>query len=73
MPQEVAILLGILGVTGAIALVAFLVYRYTHPKLKETDKPTEEQILHEEMDRYLKPIEDDDVRKEVENYKEKDD
>ena len=73
MPQEVAILLGILGVTGAIALVSFLVYRYTHPKLKENDKPTEEQILHEEMDRYLKPIEDEEIRKEVENYKEKDD
>ena len=73
MPQEVGILLGIIGVTGAIALVSFLVYRYTHPKLKENDKPTEEQILHEEMDRLLKPIDDEEVRKEVEEYKEKDD
>ena len=67
------ILLVIIGVTGLIALIAFLVYRYTHPRLKDDGKPTEEEILHEEMDRVLKPIEDDDIRKEVENYKEKDD
>ena len=73
MPKEVIILLAIIGFTAAIALVAFVVYRFTHPRLKDSDKPTEEQILHEEMDRVLKPIEDDEVRKEIENYKEKDD
>lgn len=73
MPASVIALLVIVGVTGLIALVTFIIYRYTHPRLKETDKPTEEQILHEEMDRVLKPIEDEDLRKEVEDYKEKDD
>ena len=73
MPAGLIALLAIVGVTGAIALVAFIVYRYTHPRLKEDDKPSEEQILHEEMDRILKPIDDDDVRKEIEDYKEKDD
>lgn len=67
------ILLAIIGVTGAIALVTFIIYRTTHPKLKDDGKPTEEEILHEEIDRVLKPIEDDDVRKEVEDYEEKDD
>lgn len=71
--KELVILLVIIGVTGAIALVSFFVYRYTHPRLKETDKPTEEEILHEEMDRLLKPIEDEETRKKVEEYKEKDD
>lgn len=73
MPASVIALLVIVGVTGLIALVTFIIYRYTHPRLKETDKPTEEQILHEEMDRILKPIEDEELRKEVEDYKEKDD
>ena len=67
------ILLIILGIAGAIALVSFIIYRFTHPRLKENDKPTEEQILREEMDRILKPIDDETIRKEVEEYKEKDD
>ena len=67
------ILLAVIGVTGAIALVTYIIYRYTHPRLKENEKPTEEEILHEEMDRVLQPIDDDSVRKEVEDYKEKDD
>lgn len=73
MPTPVITLLVIIGVTGLIALVTFIIYRYTHPRLKENDKPSEEQILHEEMDRYLKPIEDEEARKEVEQYQEKDD
>ena len=73
MPKELIILLIILGIIGAIALVSFIIYRYTHPRLKENDKPTEEEILKEEMDRFLKPIEDEEVRREVEQYKEKDD
>jgi len=67
------ILLAVIGVTGAIALVTYIIYRYTHPRLKENEKPTEEEILHEEMDRVLQPIDDNSVRKEVEEYKEKDD
>ena len=67
------ILLAIIGVTGAIALITFIIYRSTHPRLKENDKPTEEEILHEEIDRVLKPVEDDEARKEIENYQEKDD
>ena len=71
--EGVFILLAVIGVTGAIALVTYIIYRYTHPRLKENEKPTEEEILHEEMDRVLQPIDDDSVRKEVEEYKEKDD
>ena len=71
--QTLIILLAILGVTGLIALITYIIYRYTHPRLKENDKPTEEQILNEEMDRVLKPIEDEELRKEIEEYKEKDD
>ena len=73
MPQQLAIFLIIIGITAAIALAAFIIYRLTHPRLKQDDKPTEEEVLHEEMDRILKPIEDEELRKEIEDYKEKDD
>ena len=34
MPQSIIILLVILGVAGAIALLAFIIYRVLRPKLK---------------------------------------
>lgn len=67
----IIILLAVLGSAIVIALIAYVIYRYTHPKLKE-EKPDEKEILQEEMDRLLKPIEDDDVAKKVEEYKEED-
>ena len=66
------ILLIILGSAGAIALISYLVYKYTHLQIKQ-EKPTEEEILKEEMDRMLKPIEDEEVAKEISDYKEEDD
>ena len=67
----IIILLAVLGSAIVIALISFVIYRYTHPKLKE-EKPDEKEILQEEMDRILKPIEDDEVAKKVEEYKEED-
>ena len=66
---DVIVFLVVLGSAAVIAIVAFLIYLYLRPRLKHDDKPTEEQILHEEMDRVLKPIEDDDTAKAVEEYK----
>ena len=66
------IFLIILGAAAVIALVAFLIYLYLKPKLKKDDKPTEEQIVREEMERVLKPIEDEETAKAVEQYKEED-
>ena len=62
----------ILGVMVVIALTAFVIYRLTHPKLKQDDKPEESQIVDEELNRILKPIDDDEVAKEVEQYQDKD-
>ena len=59
----------VLGAVIVIAGVAFLIYLYLKPKLKQDDKPTEEQILHEELDRVLKPIDDEEAAKAVEQYK----
>ena len=63
------IFLIILGAAAVIALVAFLIYLYLKPKLKKDDKPSDEQIVREEMDRILKPIEDEETAKAVEEYK----
>ena len=37
----------IVGVMVVIALTAFIIYRLTHPKLKQDDKPEEDVILNE--------------------------
>ncbi len=69
MSTELIAFLVVLGAAVLIAVVAFLIYLYLKPRLKHDDKPTEEQILHEEMDRVLKPIEDEETAKAVEEYK----
>ena len=63
----------IIGVIAVIALVAFIIYRVTHPKLKGDDKPEENQIVEEELNRILRPIDDDQVAKEVNEYEDKKD
>ena len=66
------IFLIILGAAAIIALIAFLIYLYLKPKLKKDDKPTEEQIVREEMERILKTIDDEETAKAVEQYKDED-
>lgn len=67
--NSLVIFLIILGVAFGIGLVAFLLYLYLKPKLKKDDKPTDEQIVSEEINRVLKPIEDEETAKAVEQYK----
>lgn len=69
MNQSLMIFLIVFGAATAIALIAFLIYRFLRPQLKKDDKPSEEQIIEEEMNRYLKPIEDEETAKAVEEYK----
>lgn len=69
MDNGVVIFLIVLGAAAAIALIAFLLRLYLRPKLKKDDKPSEEQVLEEEMSRLLKPIDDEDTAKAVEQYK----
>ena len=68
MPQSIIILLVILGVAGAIALLAFIIYRVLRPKLKE-EKPSDEQILQDEMNRVLQDVEDPETAKQISDYK----
>lgn len=65
------VLLIIIGIMAIIALISFIIYRVSHPKLKD-DKPDEKEIANEELNRILKPIDNEEVAKEIEDYKEKD-
>lgn len=71
--QSWVIFLIVIGAAFVIGLIAFLIYLYLKPKLKKDDKPTDEQIVEEEMNRVLKPIEDDETAKAVEQYKDEED
>lgn len=69
-----AILGIVVAIVAVIAIVAFIVYKVLNPKLKsDNEKPSEEQALREEMDRMLKPIDDDETAKKVAEYKDKED
>ena len=63
------IFLIVFAVAGLVGLIAFILYRILRPRLKE-EKPTEEQILHDEMSRVLQDVEDPEIAKQISNYKE---
>ena len=67
--QSLIIFLVILGATAVVALLAFILYRVLRPRLKE-DKPSEEEILEDEMKRVLQDVEDEEVAKQISDYKE---
>ena len=67
--NPVVVFLIVLGVTAVVALVAFIIYRTIRPRLKE-EKPSEEEILEDEMKRVLQDVEDEEVAKQISNYKE---
>ena len=59
----------VLGSASVIAIVAFLIYLSLKPKLKEDDKPSEEAIVAEELDRILVPVEDEETAKAIASHK----
>ncbi len=67
--HPIVILLIVLGVAAIIALVAYIIYRLLRPKLKE-EKPSDEEILQDEMNRVLQDVEDPEAAKQISNYKE---
>ncbi|MCQ2802139.1 MAG: hypothetical protein MJ225_00405 [Bacilli bacterium] len=62
----------VVGIAVVIALIAFTINRILKLKIKKNDKPTEEEIVAEEINRVLKPIDDDQTAKAVNEYKEED-
>ena len=73
--QPIIILLIVIGAFAAIAIVAFIIYRLLRPKLKDENKEqkTEQDYAQEELDRILQPVEDEEVAKEISDYKQNDD
>ena len=71
MPQSVLILIVVISVTAIIALLAFIIYRVLRPRLKE-EKPTEEEILKDEMGRVLQDVDDEEAARQISSYKEDD-
>ena len=69
MPETLLIFLIVLGAAALIALIAFIIYRTLRPRLKE-EKPSEEEILQDEMKRVLQDVEDEEVAKQISDYKE---
>ena len=67
--NPIIVFLIVFGVIGIIALLAFIIYRTIRPRLKE-EKPSEEEILQDEMKRVLQDVEDEAVAKEISDYKE---
>ena len=67
--QGLMIFLIVIAAVAVIAIVAFLLYLYLRPKLKVDDKPTEEQIVDEEMKRILKPVDDETTAEAINDYK----
>ena len=69
MPNTLIIFLIVVAVAAIIGLVAFIIYRTLRPRLKE-EKPSEEEILQDEMKRVLQDVEDEEVAKQISDYKE---
>ena len=69
MPNTLIIFLIVVGAVAIIGLVAFIIYRTLRPRLKE-EKPSEEEILQDEMKRVLQDVEDEEVAKQISDYKE---
>ena len=66
--NPVIVFLIVFGAIGLIALLAFIIYRTIRPRLKE-EKPSEEEILQDEMKRVLQDVEDEQVAKQINDYK----
>ena len=58
---------------AVIALVAFIIYRMLHPKLKEENKVDDKQAAKESLDRILVDVEDKETAEQIANYHEEDD
>ena len=63
----------VIGIVLMIALIAFFVHMALRNKVKDQEKPDEEKALKEEMDRVLKPVDDEETARHIAEYKDKED
>lgn len=66
------IFLIVCGFFVLIAVIALIIYKILNPKLKndEEHKNTEQENAKENLDRILQPVEDEEIAKQIEDYKE---
>ena len=62
------VFLSIIGAAAVVGLIAYILYRVLRPRLKE-DKPSDEEILKDEMNRVLQDVDDEEVAKQISDYK----
>lgn len=63
-------LLIIIAAFAVIAVVAYVLHRVLRPKMKNEDKkPSDEEMTKENLDRLLQPVDDDQVAKQISEYK----
>ncbi|MCD8204155.1 MAG: hypothetical protein LUB56_03440 [Coprobacillus sp.] len=67
MSNTVIILIAVIVAAAVIAIVAYIIYRAVNPRLKD-DKPTEEEVAEEELNRMLSPVEDEKAIEEMREY-----
>lgn len=60
----------IIVIFGVIAAISFLILKLTQKKDKKNEKPTDEQIAEENVNRYLEEINDEDIINEFNTYSE---
>ncbi len=73
MPNSVIILFIIIGVAAVIAVIAFVIYKIIHPKMKdEAEKIDENQAAEEELKRVLVDVDDEETAKAISEYKDED-
>ena len=63
------VFLSIIGAAAVVGLIAYILYRVLRPRLKE-EKPSDEEILKDEMNRVLQDVDDEEVAKQISDYKE---
>ena len=69
----VLILVIIVAAFAVIALIAFLIYKMLHPKLKDENKIDEKEAVKENLDRILEDVEDKETAEQIANYHDEDD
>lgn len=64
----------VIGSVAVIGVVAFVIYRLTHPKLKidEEEQKTDKDYAKEELDRILQPVDDEETAQQISDYKDED-
>ena len=68
----ILILVIVIAAFGLIAIIAYVIHRLLHPKLKDENKVDEKEAVKENLNRILEDVEDEKTAEEIANYHEED-